>query len=256
MKSWYRADLHIHTVLSACAELNMGPRDIVVAAGEKHLDIIAITDHNSAENARAVMLAAVGRDLLVIPGMEVATAEDVHLVCLFPKLESALAFQSFVYLHLPEGEYDESLYGPQIVCDEDENILHNERRLLAFSTTATMEQIFNAVSGQDGICYPAHVDRQAYSALHALGHIPVHIPFSVVEISHRMLVEEAVSRFPELQHYHIVTSSDAHDAKDIGKAITFFFLEKPTFAEVKMALAGQEGRMVSVMRPAIQVQTL
>jgi PHP family Zn ribbon phosphoesterase len=119
-----------------------------------------------------------------------------------------------------------------------------------------MEQIFNGVSGHDGICYPAHVDRQAYSALHALGHIPVHIPFSVVEISHRMLVEEAVSRFPELQHYQMITASDAHDAKDIGKAITFFFLEKPTFAEVKMALAGEEGRMVSVMRPAIQVQTL
>jgi 3',5'-nucleoside bisphosphate phosphatase len=256
MLSWYRADLHIHTVLSACAELNMGPRDIVLAASEKHLDIIAITDHNSAENARAVMLAAVGRELLVIPGMEVATAEDVHLVCLFPKLENALAFQSFVYQHLPEGEYDESLYGPQIVCDEDENILHNERRLLAFSTSATMEQIFQKVSGYGGICYPAHVDRQAYSALHTLGHIPMNIPFSVVEISHRMLVEEAVTRFPELQHYHIVTSSDAHDTKDIGKAITFFFLEKPTFAEIKMALAGQEGRMVSVMRPAIQVQTL
>jgi 3',5'-nucleoside bisphosphate phosphatase len=254
MFSWYRADLHIHTVLSACAELTMGPRDIVLAAEEKQLDIIAITDHNSVANTRAVIQAGVGHDLLVIPGMEVATAEDVHVICLFPDWQKAQSFQDFIYQHLLDGYYDESLYGPQIVCDEEENIIDREHKLLAFSTTVPMTQVYDQVVKHEGIAYPAHVDRQAYSALHTLGHIPKEIPFDAVEISHRLLLNEATIRFPELARFQIVTASDAHDIKDIGKAITFFFLEKPTFAEIKMAFAHEEGRLLSVMRPEVMVQ--
>ena len=256
MAQWYRADLHIHTVLSACAELTMGPRDIVLAAEEKGLDIIAITDHNSVANTGAVIQAAIGHELTVIPGMEVATSEDVHIICLFPNQNRAQSFQEFIYQHLLDGYYDDSLYGPQIICDEDENIIDKEHKLLAFSTDVSMAHVYDQAIKGGGIAYPAHVDRRAYSALHALGHIPKDIPFSAVEISRRMYVEEAVRRFPELGRYQIITASDAHDIQDIGKAITFFFLEKPTFSEIKMAFERRNGRRISVMRPDVQVQNL
>jgi 3',5'-nucleoside bisphosphate phosphatase len=256
MSEWYRADLHIHTVLSACAELSMGPRDIVLAAEEKHLDVIAVTDHNSMANVWAVMQAAIGHDLVVIPGMEVATSEDVHVICLFPEWEKALRFQDFIYQHLLEGHYDESLYGPQIVLDENENIIDKEDKLLAFSTTVTMIEVYQEATKLGGIAYPAHIDRQAYSALSTLGHIPEEIPFDAVEISHRLLAEEARAKFPELARYQLITASDAHDIADIGKAVTSFFLEKPTFAEIKAALADHEHQRVSIARPEVQVQRL
>lgn len=256
MSEWYRADLHIHTVLSACAELTMGPRDIVAAAEEKQLDIIAITDHNSVANTQAVIRAAIGHDLLVIPGVEVATAEDVHMVCLFPDQHQAQSFQEFIYRHLLEGDYDDSLYGPQIICDEEENILHQERKLLAFSTTAPMAQVYEQVVLHQGIAYPAHVDRRAYSALHILGGIPDEIPFTAVEISHRLYVDEARRRFPQLARYQILTASDAHDLKDIGKAITFFYLEELTFAEVAMAFRQEKNRKLSVARADVAIQNI
>ncbi len=254
MSEWYRADLHIHTVLSACAELSMGPRDIVLAAEEKQLDIIAITDHNSMANVWAVMQAAVGHDLMVIPGMEVATSEDVHVICLFPEWENALSFQDFIYQHLLEGQYNEALYGPQIILDEHENIIDKEEKLLAFSTTVSMAEVYQEASKLGGLAYPAHVDRKAYSALSTLGHIPQEIPFDAVEISHRLLAEQAREKFPELARYHLITASDAHDIGDIGKAVTSFYLAEPTFAEIKAALADHENQRISIARPEVQVQ--
>ena len=100
-------DLHVHTCLSPCATLDMTPRKIVARALEMKLDMIAVTDHNSAENAGAVISAAADVPLTVLPGFEVTSAEEAHVVCLFGRLEDALAFQEVVYARLQPGENDE-----------------------------------------------------------------------------------------------------------------------------------------------------
>ncbi len=248
MLSWYKADLHLHSVLSACAELSMGPRDIVERALQKNLDIIAITDHNSAENAAAVVKAAKGSGLTVIPGMEVSSREEVHSICLFPDMESVLDFQDFIYSHVVEGIYDESFFGPQLICDKDENILGQSDKLLSFAIGATLEQVAEQVDRVQGVIYPAHVDRRSYSMLRVLGFIPNHLPIKAVEISQRSKLGDPQIKFLQ-KNYAIITASDAHDIDHVGKEHTFFKLREPSFAEIKMAINRQDGRAVSLEIP-------
>jgi PHP family Zn ribbon phosphoesterase len=127
----YLADLHVHTVLSPCAEVEMIPPLIVKRASELALGIIAITDHNSAENVAAVIEAAESSDLTVLPGMEVHTREEVHLLCLFDSVQQALNWQEFVYAHLPPLRNNENLFGPQFVVDASGDLIRHNERLLA-----------------------------------------------------------------------------------------------------------------------------
>ncbi|HDZ84616.1 MAG TPA: PHP domain-containing protein, partial [Nitrospirae bacterium] len=76
----FKADLHIHTCLSPCADLNMSPLAVVNAAAEKGIDIIAVTDHNSAENVLAAQRAALDKDITVLAGMEIASSEEAHII--------------------------------------------------------------------------------------------------------------------------------------------------------------------------------
>src|SRR3990172_1612078 len=121
MLRWLKVDLHIHTVLSPCAELSMGPKDIVHKAIGEGLDMIAITDHNAADNVNAVIGAARNFPLTVIAGMEVSTKEEAHVLCLFEDVDRVMQFQEFIQGGLPEGVNDESFFGPQIICDENEH---------------------------------------------------------------------------------------------------------------------------------------
>ena len=246
MLSWYTADLHLHTVLSPCAELTMGPHDIVKTALERKIDIIAITDHNSAENIQAVMQAAHGSPLTVIPGMEVYVREGAHMICLFPVLDAVLEFQDFIYSHLPPGKNDPSMFGAQLVCDKDENILYENDRMIALPTNASLESVADKVKDLDGIFYPAHIDRQSFSIIRVLGFIPEKLNINAVEIA--LPYEEALSRLRFLKNskYSIIRASDAHDIEQIGSKVSFLNLEAPTFQEIKMAFGKLNGRSVSL----------
>lgn len=245
MLRWFKADLHIHTVLSACAELTMGPADIIRTAEKNRLDMIAITDHNSVENVHAVSKAAAHTRVNVIAGMEVATTEKVHLICLFPGLEKSLAFQHEVYDHLHQGHYNEELYGPQIICDHYENIIDKSTRLLMHGIHAPIPQVIKWVHACNGIIYPAHIDRKAYSIYRNYTNLPADLGFSAVEISRNIDAEQAMQLHPDIKSYPIIVASDAHDIQDIGKSITYFRMHSPTFSELRLALEHKGGRAVS-----------
>lgn len=242
MLEWYRADLHIHTVLSPCAELSMGPIDIVNTAIENELDIIAITDHNSAENVRAVLDVAKDKNLTVIPGMEVYTREGAHMICLFPDIDSTMLFQDFIYESLTPGIYDKSFFGPQYVCDKDENIIYENKKFLGLPIKATIENVANKVNELNGIIYPAHIDRKSHSILRVLGFIPDNIFVRAVEISLPPDQAKERLRFLNNTQYTILTASDAHDISMIGTKTTYFRLAAPNFAEIKKAIEKLEGR--------------
>ncbi len=249
MLDWYKADLHIHTVLSSCAELNMGPIDIVNTAIKNDLDIIAVTDHNSAENVRAVMDVAKNKNLTVIPGMEVYTREEAHMICLFPDLENTMLFQDFIYENLTPGIYDESILGPQYVCDKDENIIEKNKRFLALPVKASIEDVANHVNALNGIIYPAHIDRKSYSILRVLGFIPDNIHVHAVEISLPPDQAKERLRFLNNTQYTILTASDAHDISMLGSKITYFNIAAPNFAEIKMAIEKKDGRGAFLQLP-------
>jgi PHP family Zn ribbon phosphoesterase len=237
---FFLADLHIHTVLSACAEIEMLPEFILERVQQLGLSLIAITDHNSAENMAAMLATAEGTDVTVLPGMEVQTREEVHLLCLFDTLEQVILWQEEVYAHLPPLKNKEDVLGVQVVIHADGDLGYNERLLLT-STSFSVEEVVQRVHDLNGLCIPAHVDRPAYSIIANLGFIPPDLGIVGVEISHLVSLKEARTRFPQLERYSLVASSDAHRLKDMASRTTFKMAEA-TVAELALALAGKEGR--------------
>lgn len=237
----YRADLHVHTVLSPCASYRMAPGHVVARARDVGLDVIGITDHNSSANARAVVGAARGSGLWVLPGMEVESREEVHVLCLFERADEAEAWQEVVYAHLPPLVNDEAAFGAQLVVSaEDEFVRHETRRLLV-ATSLGIAEVAERVAGLGGICIPAHVDRQAYGLIGVLGFVPPEPAFPALEVSrHARPADHAAPGRAVLR------SSDAHDLDDLGTATSTFHLAEPTLAELVLACRGEAGRWVEV----------
>jgi len=242
---FFTADLHVHTVLSACAEMEMFPELILERAQELGLGLIAVTDHNSAENAAAMLRAAQGTGITVLPGMEVQTREEVHLICLFDTLAQVVRLQEEVYAHLPRLKNKEEVFGTQVVLDAEGEPIGMNDRLLATSTSFSVEQVVQQVRGLNGLCIPSHVDRPAYSLIANLGFIPPDLGIVGVEITHLVGPKEARARFPQLEHYSLVANGDAHRLKEMARRTTFKMAEA-TVAELVLALAGEQGREVWV----------
>jgi len=241
----YKIDLHIHTALSPCAEKDMTPPRIIHAAKAKGLKMIAVTDHNTAENVKPTIDAAKGSGIFVVPGMEVQTREEVHLVCLFPSLEACHSWQELVYQSLPAQSNNPGIFGCQPIMDSQGLILRELERMLLVSTGMSVESAADAVNGLDGICIPAHVDRPSFSLVATLGFVPEGLPVRAMEISRHVTSEEAALMLPALSGYSIMSSSDAHCLRDIGSNPSLLFSDAPPgFTELKMALNKISGRKV------------
>ncbi len=239
------ADLHVHTVLSPCAEYRMVPILIVERALEAGIGLLGITDHNSGENAGAVMSASKGSGVGILPGMEVESREGVHLLTLFDKVDSLSRWQDTVYRHLPARGNDQRLFGAQLVVDELGALLRVNHRLLVAAVSISIEEVVLEVSSLGGICIPAHVDRHANGLLGVLGLVPDRLAVPAMEISRHISPTEARERFPQLKESALLRSSDAHVLEDIGTATTTLLIEEPSILEVSMACRGEMGRLLA-----------
>ncbi|MFB0516657.1 MAG: PHP domain-containing protein [Candidatus Neomarinimicrobiota bacterium] len=237
------ADLHIHTCLSPCAELEMSPKRIVDEALSKGLDMIAICDHNSGENLAAVIEAAHPTSLVVLPGMEITSKEEVHIAGLFGNLGDAARIQALIYEHL-EGENDEAAFGLQVVVEADGTVAEFNNRLLIGATDLSLEHIVEAIHSHNGLAVAAHIDREGFGIIGQLGFIPADLSLDALEVSSRMSLKEAAATFEQYGHYPFLRSSDAHVLRDIGKGHTPLSVEEVSFAELKMALKSENGRGV------------
>ena len=239
----FRADLHIHSCLSPCSDWDMSPKKIVQKSLEKGLDVIAICDHNTAENVAAIIREGKRRGIAVLPGMEICSKEEVHLVTLFKTIEDSLEMQENVYAHLP-GKNQPEVFGNQVVADEYDQVLGENPRLLIGATQLSLADIVKKVHQLGGLCISSHVDRPSYSLIGQLGFIPPDLHLDAVEVSYRVALEKAVNQIPGIKGYPCITSSDAHFLHDIGKVWTEFVIAAPTVEEIRMALAGTEGRRI------------
>lgn len=240
-----RADLHMHTCLSPCAEIDMTPREIVAASLRKGLDLIAITDHNSAENVEAAQRAASGTGLGVLAGMEIASSEEVHLLALFESADRVKALQCIVHECLPAGENDERLYGDQIIVNEDNEVMGFNRRLLIAATSLTVRTLVDLIRSLGGISVASHIDRQSFSVVSQLGFIPEDLRFDALEISPRTGRAEAEAAFGELRRLPWVSFSDAHRVEEIGRRVTTFTVEERTLAEIRRAFSNPDGHALA-----------
>lgn len=244
--SAHKIDLHLHSALSPCAEKEMTPPKIIHAAKAKGLKMIAITDHNTAENAGATIEAAQGSGIFVIPGMEVQTREEVHMICLFPDLSSCLSWQESVYQGLPRQDNRTEVFGCQQVLNRHGQVVRELRQMLLVSTNMTVETVAVQVANLGGICIPAHVDRPSYSLMATLGFVPPGLPVSTMELSKHTSADEAAFLLPALSGYSLISSSDAHCLTDLGANPSLIYCEgPPDFEELKKALAKISGRKVS-----------
>ena len=237
------ADLHIHTCLSPCAELEMSPRGIVSTAVSKGVGMIAVCDHNSAENAAAVMEASRQTNLTVLPGMEVTSKEEVHILGLFGTPDDATRMQALVYEHL-EGQNDAETFGLQVVVEADGTVAGYNDRLLIGATDLSLEHVVQAIHAHNGLAIAAHIDREGFGILGQLGFIPPDLDLDALEVSSRMNLKNAIGAFAEYDSYPFVRSSDAHNLDAIGSGTTPLMLEAASFDELKMALKGEQERGV------------
>ena len=241
----FKADLHIHSCLSPCSDWAMSPKKIVQQSLEVGLDLIAICDHNSAENAAATMREGNRQGVQVLPGMEICSKEEVHILALFDDLEPALEMQAHVYAQLP-GENQTEVFGFQVIANEHDEVIGENPRLLIGATRLGLHDIVDKTHLLGGINISCHVDRPAYGIINQLGFIPEDLDLDGLEVSWRVKLAEAAQTIPGIGNFSCVTASDAHFLNDIGKACTVFELAEPSLAEIRLALAGKEGRRILV----------
>lgn len=245
MKTW-RAELHVHTVLSPCAGVEMIPPLIVSEALDQKISLIAITDHNATANIQAVQKAALGTELIVLPGVELQTQEEVHSLCLFDQLEQIEEFQAWISARLPDMQNRPDFFGEQFVVDETGEFLRREDRLLLNSVDASLNEAFEKVSSLGGLFIPAHVNRQAFGLLANLGFVPPDIPFPALEISRHITGDAATAAYPQLSKYPLIQNGDVHFL-DGFLGSTYFDLQQPTISEIALALAHQSDRSLRII---------
>ena len=208
MKLYY--DFHIHSCLSPCGDNDMTPNNIVNFAKIMGYDVIALTDHNTALNCPAVAKIAEENGITFIPGMELCTSEEVHIVCLFYTLDDALSFSEYVKSTMPPIKNKPSVFGEQLICDENDNVIGQEGILLVTASGISTEKVVKKVAEYNGICYPAHIDRSSFSILSNLGTIDEYFGFKCAEIYDILKEDELNEKHPYLNKLKILSDSDAH----------------------------------------------
>ena len=230
MKKYYY-DFHIHSCLSPCADDDSTPYNIAGMAKLGGLDIIALTDHNSCKNCPAFFEACSRYGIIGIAGMELTTSEDIHAICLFETLESALEFDRLIDSRRIRIPNRTDVFGNQLICDGEDNVTAQEPDFLSNATTVSIDELPKLVSQYDGICYPAHIDRQANGIIAVLGTFPQTPQFDFVEFNLKENITEYTQKY-SLQDKKVIISSDAHYLTDIGDAENFLELEESESGEL------------------------
>lgn len=221
----------------------MIPPLIIERALELEIDLIAITDHNASANVCAVQKAAEGTGLTVLPGMEVQTREDVHLLCLFASLSDLEVWQREIDLSLPDELNPAEHLGEQFIVDENGEFIRTEPRMLLTSTKLSIEDVSEKVNALGGIVIPAHVNRTAFGLFPTLGFLADWWKFPALEISRHIQPEALYEKFPSSQNHPLIQSGDVHRLDEF-LGTTRFQMETRTLSEVRMALRGENERKV------------
>ncbi|MDL2324226.1 PHP domain-containing protein [Ruminococcaceae bacterium OttesenSCG-928-A16] len=214
-------DLHIHSCLSPCADDDMTPANIAGFAKLNGIDVIAVTDHNAADNLPAVQQACHAYGVQLLPGIEVNTAEEIHLLTYFSTIEAALKMSDLLYQNLPPMPYEPEIWGRQLVMDVEDTVLSTKEKLLTGAVSLNIYQVVQACKALGGIAVPAHVDKDSYSLLSVLGFAPEDLPFAAYEVKrpeHNLAPLLQSGRLPAgLGNAQILTSSDAHRLAEIAE---------------------------------------
>lgn len=242
----FRADLHIHTVLSACADLGMSPEAIVRKAREKKIDMIGITDHNSTLQCALVQEIAAEEGIATLCGVEVTTREEVHCLAYFRDKVMLGMFQEYLDLHLTVLNYTPGRFGYQVVAGRNEKV----RQVIGHYLNVALDQGIDQVEGEvhrlGGLFVPAHIERPLFGIVSQLGFIPKELVCDAFGIMSGSRESDIRQKYNLAADVPLIRASDAHMPEEIGHGYTVFEMHAPTFDEIKKALSGLEGRKTIV----------
>jgi hypothetical protein len=241
---FFRADLHIHTVLSPCGDLEMSPGNIVSEAALKGLGIIGVTDHNTTLHCELIARLGAEKGIFVMQGAEVTTKEEVHCLAFFENTDTLKKFQQFLDASLPEVKNDPLIFGHQVQVDEDENVVYEESRLLTNAISRSIVETEEFIHSLSGLFIPAHINRTKNSIYSQLGFLPDNLRADALEVSRATTPAQFMKIHPEINDFTLIRNSDAHYPNDIGTIFTTFFINEPSFAEIRMALRRENGRKI------------
>ncbi len=223
MRAYY--DLHLHSCLSPCGDTEMTPYNLVNMAKIFGYDIIALTDHNTCDNCESAIKVGESIGLTVVPGMELCTSEEIHCVCLLPDIDSAKAFSDYVKGTMPPIKNKEHIFGSQLLMDTADGIIGSEDILLLTASCISVDDLPEIIAGYGGICYPAHIDRDSYSIISALGDFPPDLEVSCFELTPYGDEAEHRSRYPATKDKLLIRSSDAHCLENMREPEFFLDLD-------------------------------
>ena len=229
-----RADLHIHSCVSPCASLEMSPAAIAEKAKEKGLDLVALTDHNTALNCPAFKVNCAQQELWSLYGMEVTSSEEAHLVCLFEDVETALEFSEFVYKYMPDVPNNPDVFGDQVYVDENEEILGEVEKYLGNASGLSIDDVREEVFFRNGLFIPAHVDKPVFSIVSQLGFLP-EADYTAIEVFNPINAKDYAK-------YPVISDSDAHYLDDVAKKQLYIDVEEKSFAALRDSL--QNNRII------------
>ncbi len=222
MKFFY--DFHIHSDLSPCGDKDMTPNNIVNMAYIKGLNMIAVTDHNTIENYKAIEKIAQGLGILVVPGIEINTKEEVHILSYFKDYKSAKAVSDLIYESLPNIFNKSDIFGEQNIYNENDEIIGRLDKLLISASKYSIGEICTIVNKYNGVIVPAHINKKSNGILGVLGFFPTDINFEFIEISKSHELGERNKKM--VMNYKKLVSSDAHILENISEPINYINLEK------------------------------
>ena len=230
----YYYDFHIHSCLSPCAENDMTPNNIAGVGVLTGLNVMALTDHNSCKNCPGFFTAARRNGIIPIAGMELTTAEDIHVVCLFETLDGAMDFDALVDAHRMKLPNNVSVFGEQLILDGDDDVIGTEPWYLHPASAYSIEEVPALVQSFGGVCYPAHVDREANGVIATLGDFPDIKGFSCAEFYNKEKKDAYFERYPLLKEKRILVSSDAHNLWSIREKDAFLEIDDQPYSGDKV----------------------
>ena len=226
----YYYDFHIHSCLSPCADDDMTPNNIAGMAAIKGLNVLALTDHNSAKNCPAFFEACRRQGIIPIAGMELSTEEDIHMVCLFEELDDAMRFDEVVSQHLMPIDNRPEIFGEQLILDGEDEIIGEEKKLLISPTDLPIAEAIRLAREYGAHVHPAHIDRETNGILAILGDIPSEYGFDVFELRERDNAEKIFDTVEEMNDKNILVCSDAHQLWNISEAENYLVIDDDPYS--------------------------
>lgn len=227
-----RYDLHIHSCLSPCGDNEMTPYNLVNMAKICGCDVIALTDHNTCLNCESAMKVGEDIGLTVIPGMELCTSEEIHCICLFPEIKNALAFSDYVKTTLPPVKNREKIFGNQYIMDERDKITDSFDLLLTTASGISIEAVSGLMKTYGGLWYPAHIDRNSYSVISALGDFPESLETPCFELTYEADEKLYREKYSATKNKKLLRSSDAHYLENLMTEKCEIEAEKNSIEEI------------------------